>query len=240
MALAGEITIKLNSRLKVHLYIRRILFFLAFSLLVFGWAFAASQKEHSSHQYIGFKKYIKNYSQEDIGLLGQNRYILQDKRGIIYVCSFNDISTRGNLLEFDGVSWRTIKELKTGSISMTMDETGTLYIGGYNEIGFLTPDSNGALQYESLVDRLAENRRSFCEAMYTHSAKEGIYFTTRKYLFLWNPNSKKIKVWGSKENENFLYSFSFNGKFFIQKSNVGLMQMVNHSFELVPGGETFA
>jgi signal transduction histidine kinase/DNA-binding response OmpR family regulator len=221
-------------------YIRRILFFLTFSLLVFGMAFAASQNKHASYQYTGFKKYIKNYSQEDIGLLGQNRYIIQDKRGIIYVGNFNDISKMGSLQEFDGVSWRTIKGFKTGRISMIMDETGTIYIGGYNEIGFLTPVSNGSLQYESLIHRLAEKNKNFSEVMYTHSAKERIYFTTRQYLFRWDPNSKKIKVWESKRNERFLFSFSSNGKFFIQKANVGLMQMVNNSLKLVPGGETFA
>ncbi|MFC2146761.1 triple tyrosine motif-containing protein, partial [Acidobacteriota bacterium] len=240
MALTVEITIKLNSRPKFHLYVRRILFFLTFSLLVFGLAFAASQNKIASHQYTGFKKYIKNYSQEDIGLLGQNRYILQDKRGIIYVGNFNDISKMGSLQEFDGVSWRTIKGPKRGRISMAMDETGTIYIGGYNEIGFLTPDSNGSLQYESLLDRLAENKKKFSEAMYTHSTKEGIYFTTREYLFRWEPNSKKIKAWESKGNERFLYSSSSNGKFFIQKANIGLLQMVNNSLKLVPGGETFA
>jgi signal transduction histidine kinase/DNA-binding response OmpR family regulator len=240
MALKVRRIVKLNSRLIIYLYIRKILFFLTFSLLVFGWAFAASQNKHASHQYSGFKKYIKNYSQEDIGLLGQNRYILQDKRGIIYVGNFNDISKMGSLQEFDGVSWRTIKGLKRGRISMAMDETGTIYIGGYNEIGFLTPDSTGYLQYKSLVDRLAENKKNFSEAMYTHSTKEGIYFTTREYLFRWEPDSHKVKVWESKGNERFLFSSSSNGKFFVQKANIGLLQIVNNSLKLVPGGETFS
>ncbi|MGD2085108.1 MAG: ATP-binding protein [Candidatus Aminicenantes bacterium] len=240
MVLNVEIRIKLNSCLKFYLYSGRLLFFLTFSLLFFWLTFAASQNKQASHQYAGFKKYIKNYSQEDIGLLGQNRYILQDKRGIIYVGNFNDISKMGSLQEFDGVSWRTIKGPKKGRISMAVDETGTIYIGGYDEIGFLTPDSTGSLQYESLVDRLAENKKKFSEAMYTHSTKEGIYFTSREYLFRWEPNSKKIKVWESKGNERFLFSSSSNGKFFVQKANIGLMQMVNHSLKLVPGGETFA
>jgi len=49
----------------------------------------------------GFK-YIKNYSAEEYKLHPQNWSVRQDKRGLIYV------GNNGGLLEFDGVSWRTI------------------------------------------------------------------------------------------------------------------------------------
>jgi signal transduction histidine kinase/DNA-binding response OmpR family regulator len=234
VALTAARTQKFNHRLKVYLYIGGIFFFFIFLPALPG---AASQNKYPSYQYTGFKKYIENYSQENIDMLGQNRYILQDKRGIIYVCN---ISMEGSLQEFDGVSWRTIKGLDTGRISMAMDETGTIYIGGYNQIGFLTPDAKGSLQYESLLQGLPENKRNFGEAMFTHTAKEGIYFTAREYLFRWDRRSRDIKVWEAKENQTFLFSFTTKGKFFIQRTNVGLMQMVKDSLTLVPGGEDFA
>ena len=104
-------------------------------------------------QHTGFK-YLKNYS---TGLHPQNWSIVQDQRGVIYAAN------NGGILEYDGVSWRTIKVPNWKVRSLALDDHGTVYIGGFNEIGFLAPDSYGGLQYVSLKGHLKNNQKNFAK-----------------------------------------------------------------------------
>jgi signal transduction histidine kinase/DNA-binding response OmpR family regulator len=181
----------------------------------------------------GFR-YLKNYTRKEYGGQSQNWCILQDKHGIIYV------GNQLGLLEFDGVTWRKIEVPNDFVRSMAIDDTGTIYVGGINEIGFLAPDAKGALQYVSLLEHLHVNKRSFSDVWETHWTKQGIYFKTSKFLFCWHPNDKKIDLWES--SNRFHLSFICNGRLFIRQENVGLMKMDSgtNSLIVVPGGETFA
>jgi signal transduction histidine kinase/DNA-binding NarL/FixJ family response regulator len=178
-------------------------------------------------QHTGFK-YFKNYSS---GLHPQNWSIVQDQRGIIYVAN------NGGVLEYDGVHWRTIKIPNWKVRSLGMDNYGTVYIGGLNEIGFLVADTKSSLQYVSLLNRLANDQKNFSDVWRINSTREGIYFRTSYYLIRWNPHTGKIKVWKSKTG--FIASFNCHGRLFVQEKNVGLMQMVNDSLKIIPGNEPF-
>ncbi|MCK5056420.1 MAG: response regulator, partial [Candidatus Aminicenantes bacterium] len=175
---------------------------------------------------------IKNYSPKEYNNSAQNWSIIQDNRGIIY------IGNQGGLLEFDGVSWRSIAVPNSLVRSLAIDNNGIVYIGGKNEIGFLTTDLKGALLYESLRGQLDNNLRNFSMVWQTHSTEEGIYFHTSKFLFRWN--SKEMKVWQPQKNLIFNASFNCGGELYIRQQKVGLMKMVNDSLVLVPKGEIFA
>ncbi|MGD2088597.1 MAG: response regulator [Candidatus Aminicenantes bacterium] len=178
----------------------------------------------------GFK-YFKNYSYKEYDHQPQNWGMVQAEDGIIYVAN------NGGVLEFDGVSWRVIGIPGYDTVrSIAIDKAGTIFVGGNNKIGFLTPDSTGTLKYKSLVDYLKDNEKKFSNVWKTYAAEKGVYFQTPKFLFLWN--SKQMKVW--RPEEEFYFSFMCEGKLFIRQKNVGLVQMVNDSLKLVPGGEMFA
>ena len=181
--------------MKTCFNLKKIFFRFTVAFMVFGFSFTTPQNIYC--QDGGFK-YFKNYSPKEYDGGPQNWSILQDKRGIIYVANASC------LLEFDGVSWRLINIPNLLVRSMAIDDTGTIYIGGKNEIGFLAPDSKGALLYKSLVDRLEDNQRSFSTVWKTHSTEEGIYFHTSRFLFRWN--NKQIKVWKAQNPENLFYA----------------------------------
>ncbi|UCH97612.1 MAG: hypothetical protein JSV88_12400, partial [Candidatus Aminicenantes bacterium] len=167
----------------------------------------------------------------------QNWAVIQDKRGIIYVANNSGIK------EFDGVSWRQIDVPNFKVCSLALDETGNIYVGGKDEIGFLAPDSKGTLHYLSLVGHLDDSERNFADAWETHWTENGIYFRTSKFLFRWDPNSKEIKICKpEKPGDSFKASFVCKEELFIRQENVGLMKMDRGTDSLmrVPGGETFA
>ena len=93
-------------------------------------------------------KYIKNYPPNEYNHVNQNWCVIQDKRGIIY------IGNRAGLLEFDGVYWRVINIPNNTVRSLALHHDGTVYIGGINEMGFLTADKAGRAKYMSLVSHL--------------------------------------------------------------------------------------
>ncbi|UCH98484.1 MAG: hypothetical protein JSV88_17005 [Candidatus Aminicenantes bacterium] len=206
--------------------LKKIIFILGF--LVFRLFFVSPQNLYCEET--GFK-YLKNYSYKDhYEHQAQNWGITQAKNGFIYVAN------NGGVLEFDGVSWRVIYVPNYTVRSLAIDESGTIYIGGKDEIGYLAPDAKGSLQYVSLLKYLDDNQKNFSNVWRTHATKEGIYFRTSTFLFRWN--SGEIKVW--KTDHLFRASFVCKGNFFVQQQKKGLMQLVNDSFKLIPGGETFA
>ncbi|UCH95008.1 MAG: response regulator [Candidatus Aminicenantes bacterium] len=210
---------------------RRIFFFLAFALLLLVLPFWATLEIYGEKPGC---KYFKNYTPKEYGGQTQNWSILQDKRGIIY------IGNQIGLLEFDGVSWRRIDLPNDLVRSLAIDDTGIIYVGGKDEIGFLAPDSKGAVQYVSLVEHLDINNRNFSDVWETHWTQQGIYFRTSQFLFRWNPNSKKIDVWES--HIGFHISFICRRELFIRQKKIGLMKMDrgSDSLKVIPGGKTFA
>jgi signal transduction histidine kinase/CheY-like chemotaxis protein/ligand-binding sensor domain-containing protein len=217
--------------LKSLLKHKRIFLFSLFFLL--GQWLSCESSSFPVVRNIGLK-YFTYYNPKIENLQPQNWDVLQDKRGIIYSAN------QGGMLEFDGVSWRLINVPNWSVRSITIDQNGTIYIGGNDEMGLLIPDENGSLQYVSLLDHLKENQKKFSVVWKTHTTIEGIYFHTLNFLFRWNPGQKRMKIWQAKANIRFNASFSCRGKLFIRQENLGLMQMLENSLILIPGGETFA
>ncbi len=205
---------------------RRLKLFLV--ILFWGLLFFNSPASFCQPGQVGFK-YCTSYS---TGLHPQNWCIVQDRRGIIYAAN------NGGVLEFDGVSWRTIRVPNWVVRSLAVDDKGTVYIGGIDEIGYLAPDAQGALQYVSLLEYLPDHQKKFSFVWRVNAAKQGVYFRTKRYLFRWNPSSRQMKVW--RPQKSFDASFVCSGRLFIHQRGVGLMQMKDDELQMVRGNENFA
>lgn len=178
--------------------------------------------------------FIENFSPDSYDAHGQNWTIIQDKNGFLYFGN-----TDGYILQYDGVSWRRIP-IKNSSIvrSLAMDSSGTIYVGGQNEFGYLSPDSAGTLTYRSLLDFIDSSFHSFGNIWQIHTTQKYVYFNTRNYLFRMDPN-RQFQVWEAET--------SFHSSFLLPKSGLyihqmksGLMHLVEDSLQLIPGGEIFA
>ena len=220
-----------RQRLKVFFNPGKRFFFLV--LLFFGLLLWASQDGFC--QNTGYK-YLRNFTPKDYEEQDQNWWIVQDQRGIIYVANHFGV------LEFDGVSWRKIEVSNKEVRSLGIDDTGTIYVGGNNEIGFLAPDGKGALQYVSLLDHIEKNRKNFSRVWKIFAERDYIYFHTVKFIFRWNPRQKEMKVWDANDYkvEMFNAFFICNGKLYTRDKKKGLLQFKDDKLIPIPGGETFA
>ncbi|HLP60844.1 MAG TPA: ATP-binding protein, partial [Candidatus Deferrimicrobium sp.] len=174
-------------------------------------------------------KYFRNYSREDYNCQPQNWSIIQDKRGMIYSAN------QGAVLEYDGVSWKEIPIPGKNARSITVDNKGTIYIGGNNEIGFLA-SNNGVLRYASLTHLLDAKYRDFGYVWRTYATEHGIYFCTTQFLFLFDRDN--IKVWPTETS--FSPPFICGEKLLIRQKNYGLMEMRSGRLHMLPRGEAFA
>jgi signal transduction histidine kinase/DNA-binding NarL/FixJ family response regulator/ligand-binding sensor domain-containing protein len=206
----------------------RIVFVLLFGVLVL----ASPPKVLCQIRHKSGFKYFKNYSSSEYEHAPQNWSILQDNRGVIYVAN------QGGLLQFDGVTWQSIDIPNKSARSLAIDKSGTIYVGGRNEIGYLAPDSKGTLRFNSLMTHLVDKQINFGYVWNTIAAKEGVYFQTTKHLLRWNAGQLNLLQPGP--GSSFHTSFLCNGTFFVRQRGIGLMHIVNGSLKLVPGGKTYA
>ncbi len=183
----------------------------------------------------GFK-YIRNHTPRDYKHPPQNWSIIQDKKGIVYVAN------QGGILNYNGVYWEEVVVPNVIARSVAMDDTGTVYVGGNNEIGFLDSDSKGDLHYVSLLNSGDEQQPNFARVMRMHPTRDGIYCRTSKFIFRLRPGGGgHEKTWRPlTPDARFYGSFVCGGRFFVRHKGLGLMEMVDDSLTLVPGGGIFA
>lgn len=183
-------------------------------------------------------KYSRDFTINDYNLQQQNWWIAQDRTGFIYVANL------GGVLKYDGVSWDTINIPNVTVRSLAIDDAGTIFIGGIDELGFLEPDSSGKQVYKSLTAYIEANKKPFGKVLETYAAKDAVYFRTLKYVFRWNVRKNHMTaiapIQGKESFDLKSYSQFCGEAFFVNQDKVGLLKAEDDSFRLIPGGERFA
>ncbi len=173
----------------------------------------------------------KYYSPKDYNAGTQNWAIAQDDRGVMYFGN-----TMGVLI-FDGNHWELLVQEVSTVRSLSVDNKGVVYIGGYNELGCLKPDRQGRMQYYSLTDSVDEEYQDFGEIWDILSISDTTYFLTDSLLFRYHNNS--FSYWKS-EADGFYLNHAISGRHFVQELGKGLMIFDDDSLKLVNGGEYFS
>ncbi|RVU33139.1 hypothetical protein EOE67_18040 [Rheinheimera riviphila] len=175
---------------------------------------------------------IKVYLAADYQAHRQNWAVTQTADGLIYV------GNEGGLLEFDGLRWRLIPLPNNSQVrALAVDPTsGRVYVGAVNEIGYLTPDAAGLLQYQSLLPQLPPDQRAFSSVWHCHANHRGVFFTTSGRLFRFGPDG--LKSWPSQQQ--FVHSVVIGERFFLRDEGVGLLEQAGDMLQLVPDGAVFA
>lgn len=120
----------------------------------------------------------------------QNWAIVQDRRGLVYVGN-----NEGGVLEYDGERWRRIPVTENRIVrSLSVGESGVVYVGLVGDFGRLVPNKQGVLQYRSLTDLLGENLPVFSDVYRTYTIGNTIYFCTTSCIFAYNENEYKLQI----------------------------------------------
>jgi FOG: GAF domain len=183
--------------------------------------------------------FITNYSPKTFNALPQTWCAQEDESGIMY------FGIQNYILEYDGVKWRKINlpVITSASVvrAMAKNKEGTIYYGGFGDIGYLAQDSLGQTRARSLLNLIPAAHRNFLDIWSAYSTESGIYFQARESIFRLDDKAGKgnektpVKVWLPKTK--FMYSFYLDGNYYVHQQGMGLFKMVNDSLVLIPGSE---
>jgi len=174
--------------------------------------------------------FIRSFSKRDYKGGSQNWEMVQSSNGLMYFAN-ND-----GVLEFDGNSWRLIPMPNSSVVrSLAVDSLQRVYVGAYNEFGYLEPDSQGKLSYHSLVDLVPEAERNFSEIWQIFPFEEGILFHSFQKILYYKGG--EVTVFNAETE--FHYSFLVDNQLFIQEKEKGLCLWNKQNVEQVSGGGFF-
>ncbi|RLD60590.1 MAG: hypothetical protein DRI95_15315, partial [Bacteroidetes bacterium] len=196
-------------------------------LFIFIFSFLLTLSAQNMNRSLPF---IKNHLKSEYKAATQNWAIVQDKRGILYFAN-ND-----GVLEFNGLNWKTYPVPNSSIVrSLAIDKDEKIWVGAYNEIGFLQANQIGEMEYVSITNLVPEKHKDFGEVWKIHPTEHGIYFQSFAAIFYYDYN--KVKLIGSYSDYQF--SYYINNRFFIQDKNKGLMELRGNSLFLIEGGDVF-
>ncbi|MGH8240063.1 MAG: hypothetical protein ACREXP_24040, partial [Steroidobacteraceae bacterium] len=174
----------------------------------------------------------RTFAPTEYGGSAQNWAVVQDLRGVIYVGNTED-----GVLEFDGSRWRRIPVDNGGPVlSLAVDASGRVYVGGVGEVGYLAPDSEGRMRYVSLTERIAEADRDFADVFKTYATSDGVYFCTFRRII--RIAGDRVTVWNGAPALHF--AFHVHGTIYVREVGKGLMRLSGAELRPVAGGERFA
>ncbi|WP_165933475.1 sensor histidine kinase [Arundinibacter roseus] len=154
---------------------------------------------------------------------GQNFAMVQDKRGLMYFGNF------AGILEYDGMTWRTITTKNYAKVSaLYLDPSGRIFVGANGEFGYLQPDAKGTLFFKSISDSL---KTAFGEILTIVGKPEGIYFVSKKNVYLWK-NNRVVKEWYT--DDPILSAFEVSGQMFFYQKNKGITRFNGKSITKIP------
>jgi signal transduction histidine kinase/DNA-binding response OmpR family regulator/ligand-binding sensor domain-containing protein len=231
---------------KLNIILRRTNFSFIFSLcfIIIAINSLVTAQNIQTPFEIGFP-IVKNYVSKEYSANVQNWSVIQDKRGVMY------FGNGEGVLEYDGVSWRLIKVPNEIVRCLALDKDGKIFVGGINEIGYLEADSSGLLKYVSLNKYISKDKINFGDVWRIIVNDDGLYFQTFTSLFLLESNKNKktfflknfldnhsVQRWESRTRFNPIHAIE--KRIFVHERNIGLQELVNGKFILLPGGEEFA
>jgi DNA-binding CsgD family transcriptional regulator len=200
-------------------------------IAVFLWVFCpAGSMGQSQIKQTGIP-FIQHHSKKDYRGGTQSWAFTQADNHVLYVANNQGILT------YDGAEWDLIP-LPNGSVvrSLFKDPDGTIYAGGFNEIGIIQTSQSGQQGFFSLYEGL-DGRES---GEFWRMARQGdyTYFQSYTTLLIWNRVSNEWKSLEPSERFGFLHQLG--EQLIINNEGKGLQRLNGFSMLPMAGGEFFA
>jgi hypothetical protein len=187
-----------------------------------------------------------------------NWCITKDKFGVIYFGNDNNL-----VIRFDGSKWSTIPlnpENETIVRALGADENGIIYLGGFNEFGYIEPDSTGKQVYVSLIGRIAtaaditslvqdsavgqvsaNSEFSIGEVKSLIVNDSKVFFLTPESLIIYNTKNDSLSYINLRKlgYRKFERMFLIDGRLIFGSNVFGIFEYSNGKIIQMPGGEYF-
>ncbi len=176
---------------------------------------------------------LESHSYKEFSSFPQVWAIAQDRHGVMYMGV-----SGGELAEYDGVSWRKIDVGMDNVRSLTMDDAGTIWIGGNGGFGYLAPDAKAPRATSHCWTRSRKMTVTLPTSGRTLVTPQGIFFRSYEELFRWD--GKTMHVWRAPPQSRFQALSAVHGHIYTDENGIGLEEIVGNEFHPVPGGAAYA
>jgi len=184
-------------------------------------AFLLFSSQILGQPFIGQRE-ITNYEKKKYNAGTQNWQIQQDKQGRMY------FANNEGVLSFDGNYWE-LYPLPNKTIVWSIEMANNkLFVGGQDEIGYLSPDDGGQLVFHSLKSLLDESDQKFADIWNIVNVGEDIFFRSISRLFKWNKG--KMKVY--QPSSTWFFLGKFQNKVIAHDETRGIMMYKNGNWEV--------
>ncbi|MBR9919223.1 MAG: hypothetical protein GYB31_00185 [Bacteroidetes bacterium] len=201
-------------------------FILIFCLFIFVFSGTFSQQSQ-----LGSPS-VTNFSRTDYHAGTQNWNILQDSRGIMY------FGNNKGLLEFDGTNWQIFPvPNRTIVRSCAIAEDDKMYIGAQDELGVIDSDVFGKTRYQSLTHLIPDSLKSFEDIWSVFTRPDGIYFCSKKAIFIYAEDRMEVLKPQKSEFENF---YEAGDQIYVQDTKRGFFQIKEKKLQLISDNPLFS
>ncbi|NVO11673.1 MAG: response regulator [Bacteroidales bacterium] len=178
---------------------------------------------------------IRNYLPQEYNYSPQIFSALQDNRGFMYF----GVTDYG-VLEFDGVTWRGIPNLKKTEVySLVKDNDGRIYVTTIDDFGYLRSNNIGKTIYTSLLNLLSDSTLKIGSVWNANLVGNDIYFFTEKCLFRYSKATNTIKTIKPEAGCSFYVPFVFNNEYYVLHSLKGIVRVKDESLIPIPESKFF-
>jgi PAS domain S-box-containing protein len=146
-------------------------------------------------------------------------------------------SLGGEILEYDGVSWRTIKMIRNETpYDMKMFQNKRIFVAGNNEFGYLTSDNQGNTIYKSLTHLITDKSYFLGAFRNIRTTSKFVYFQAENAIVQLNPNTENIRVFKKETNGQYSAGFVYDDAYYVHLKNEGLIKIGDN--ELRPASQS--
>lgn len=174
---------------------------------------------------------VVNYSKFDYRGGGQNWDIGQDKQGVMY------FANNKGLLTFDGNHWK-LYPLPNNTViwSLAVSDDGKIYVGGQDEIGYFSPNTNGILTFTSLKQYISEQNKNFADIWHIAVLGRSVFFQADRCIFEYRDKSIKVHT----SNLQWLFMSRVGDQIYASDKTTGLMKFDKNQWAPVSDGKKLA
>lgn len=173
------------------------------------------------------------YSPREYKAHVENHSLVQSSTGSLYFANAQGI------LEYDGVEWRRILPDRFQQVfSLAIGAEDRLYVGAFDDIGYIEPDATGSPQFKSLRAKIPLGHRG--DQIYREVLVDGrrVLFRTLKALYVWDETTESMAVYDGLDGYSSV--FVLRGEIYSTSSDYPLRRLVDGRWVSVAGAERFS
>ncbi|MFM7023609.1 MAG: hypothetical protein ACKOXB_11595 [Flavobacteriales bacterium] len=170
-----------------------------------------------------FTPSIYTYTTKEYDGRQDNTGAVFDGEGLLYVANAYGV------LEYDGYTWiKTSLPNGKSPVSLCVYDK-KIFVGGNDEIGYLSRDGKGVSAYHSLLPLLPDSLKKEIGWMnYCVEHNGRVYFVTDHRMFIYNGTS--ISIMKPRAGGKFTYLGKNNGQLYLYEKGRGLASLENDNF----------